>query len=305
MDDNKDLINEIDKLEDNKEIIEEKSTSHEKVFTIIVILIIIVALFMLYLSYKGTYIVSNKENKQDDFSAYLENIDNNEKDDNNDNNDNNSNNGNNENEEIDYEELENQKKEKFEQQKNNLSITSQMLSVDGKLIATIHNGNQESIENILVQVIFYNGEDKPIKIDQNTIDIFDSETDYYMFFQDTPKNYERCDFLITKENYGDFYISRKNDITFNVEENKEENEIKISGKNNSNEKIEEVKFSVIYYNENDQIIAIREESQYDIKKQKEFKIEIDNSLYSYETFEDIPYSRYEVLLLNAISYAEN
>ncbi len=294
MEDNKDLLNEIDKLEDNEEILEEteKSTSHEKVFTIIVILIIVAALFMMYLSYKGTYIVSNKENKQDDFSAYLD-VNNNEDE------------GNKiENEEIDYEELERQKREKFEQQKNNLVITSQMLDIDGKLIATIYNGNEETIENVLVQVIFYNGEDKPIKIDEKTIEVFDNQSDYFLFFEDTPKSYERCEFLITKENFYNNYNSKKDEISFTVKEKADENVIEISGKNNSDHKIQRVNFAVVYYNENNQIIAIRESSQYDIKKQKEFKIQLNKQLYSYDTFEDVPYSRYEVRLLNAMSYVE-
>ena len=285
MEDNKDLLNEIDKLEDNEEILEEteKSTSHEKVFTIIVILIIVAALFMMYLSYKGTYIVSNKENKQDDFSAYLD-VNNNEDE------------GNKiENEEIDYEELERQKREKFEQQKNNLVITSQMLDIDGKLIATIYNGNEETIENVLVQVIFYNGEDKPIKIDEKTIEVFDNQSDYFLFFEDTPKSYERCEFLITKENFYNNYNSKKDEISFTVKEKADENVIEISGKNNSDHKIQRVNFAVVYYNENNQIIAIRESSQYDIKKQKEFKIQLNKQLYSYDTFEDVPYSRYEVM----------
>ena len=294
MEDNKDLLNEIDKLEDNEEILEEteKSTSHEKVFTIIVILIIVAALFMMYLSYKGTYIVSNKENKQDDFSAYLD-VNNNEDE------------GNKiENEEIDYEELERQKREKFEQQKNNLVITSQMLDIDGKLIATIYNGNEETIENVLVQVIFYNGEDKPIKIDEKTIEVFDNQSDYFLFFEDTPKSYERCEFLNTKEHFYNNYNSKKDEISFTVKEKADENVIEISGKNNSDHKIQRVNFAVVYYNENNQIIAIRESSQYDIKKQKEFKIQLNKQLYSYDTFEDVPYSRYEVRLLNAMSYVE-
>ena len=294
MEDNKDLLNEIDKLEDNDEILEEKekSTSHEKIFTVIVILIIIVALFFLYLSYKGTYIVSNKENKQDDFSAYLD-VNTNEESENNI-----------ENEEINYLEIENQKKEQFEIQKNNLIITSQMLDIDGKLIATIHNGNEETIENVLVQVIFYNGEDKPIKIDEKNIEIFDSQSDYYMFFENTPKNYERCEFLITKENFYNNYNSKKDEISFTVEEKADENVIEISGKNNSDHKIQRANFAVVYYNENNQIIAIRESSQYDIKKQKQFKIEANRQLYSYDTFEDVPYTRFEVILLNAMSYVE-
>ncbi len=292
MEDNKDLLNEIDKLEDNEEILEEaeKSTSHEKIFTIIVILIIIVALFMMYLSYKGTYIVSNKENKQDDFSAYLD-VNNNEE-------------NNIQNEEIDYEELERQKKEKFEQQKNNLIITSQILDIDGKLIATIYNGNEEGIDNVLVQVIFYNGEDKPIKIDERTIDVFDSQSEYFLFFEHTPKAYERCEFLITKENFYNSYNSNRNKISFSFEEKSDQNIIEISGKNESEHKIQRVNFAIIYYDENDQIIAIREGSEYDIKKQKEFKIQINKQLYSYDTYEDVPYSRYEVRLLNSMSYVE-
>lgn len=297
MDDNKDLLNEIDKLDDNEENIDEKekSTSHEKVFTIVIVAIIIVSLFMLYLSYKGTYIVSNKENKQDDFSMYLDNVDIND------------NNNEVEYEEIDYAELERQKIEKFEQEKINLAITSQVLDIDNKLIATIHNGNQETIESVLVQVIFYDGEDKPIKIDENIIDIFDPETDYYMHFQNTPKGYERCDFLITKKDYYSYYNSRKNDITFNIEEKEGfdgKKEIEVIGKNNSEDKIQIINFAIIFYNENDQIIALREQSQYDVKKQKEFKMKLNSELYSYETFENIPYSRYEIILLDAIAYSE-
>lgn len=294
MEDNKDLLNEIDKLEDNDEILEEKekSTSHEKIFTIIVILIIVIALFFLYLSYKGAYIVSNKESKQDDFSAYLD-VNNGEENENNM-----------DNEEINYLEIENQKKEQFEMQKNNLVITSQMLDIDGKLIATIHNGNEENLEDVLVQVIFYNGEDKPIKIDEKNIEIFDSQSDYYMFFENTPKSYERCEFLISKENFYNNYNSNKNEISYRVEEKADKNIIEVSGKNNSDHKIQRVNFAVVYYNENNQIIAIRECSQYDIKKQKEFKIEVNRQLYSYSTFEDVPYTRFEVILLNAMSYVK-
>lgn len=295
MEDNKDLLNEIDKLDDNDEVSEEKekSTSHEKAFTVVIVIIIIAALVMFYLSYKGNYIVSNKENKQDDFSAYLENVDNNEED------------SNPQYEEINFEEQENQKREQFEAQKNNIVVTSQVLDIDSKLIATIHNGNQESIENILVQVIFYNGEDKPIKIDQNIICMLDGENDYYLTFKDTPKGYERCDFLISKDNYYNIYESRKNDISFDLEEKDADGITRICAKNNSDNRIKEINFAVIYYNENNQIIAIREQSEYDIKKQKEFKIKLYTNLYSYETYEEVPYSRFEVVLLDAISYTEN
>lgn len=290
MEDNKDLINEIDKLDDNAEVSEEKekSTSHEKVFTVVIVMIIIAALAMFYLSYKGTYIVSNKENKRDDYSAYLKNVDINEE------------NTNTTNEKLSYEEQENQKVELAKVQLENVSITYQSRDIEGHLIAVLHNGNQESVENILVQVIFYNGENKPIKITEYRTYMVDGGTDYYMTFIDTPEEYERCDFLISKDIYYIVYDSRRNDISFNVEES-DENTIKIYAKNNSDYKIREVLFALVYYNENDQIISISERASYTIKKNKDFKLEIDKKLYNYETCEEVPYSRYEVVLLHAIS----
>ena len=51
-DNNKHLLNEIDELDDNEEpfkVKNEKISSHEKIFTIIIILIITIALIVLYL----------------------------------------------------------------------------------------------------------------------------------------------------------------------------------------------------------------------------------------------------------------
>lgn len=305
MGDNKDLLDEIDKLDDNEassKMKNEEQNSHEKIFTIIIVIIIISALVMLYLFYKGTYIVSNKTNIQDNFSSYLNLEDYQNNDDNNENND-----KFNENEDIELEEdvnyelLEKQALEKFESQKPNLNITNQVLDINSRLIAVLHNGNQENISEVLVQVIFYNEQNIPIKIDECYVNVIEANADYYMSFEGTPKQYSRCDFLISKDLIEN-NISHKSDITFSVAE--EEGIQKIKGKNNSNSTVSELEFSVIYYNEANQIIGLEIIGDYEVEANSEFELDFEKMIYSEQTDTMVPSARYEVLLSEAVSYEE-
>ena len=305
MDDNKDLLDEIDKLDDNEESVKEKEeqpTSHEKAFTVIVVIIIIVALAMLYLFYKGNYrTVPSKKNAQRDVSEYLDGFYDYTNEEDNDLDDDFENDAMEEYE--DYEELEKQALAKFETQKPNLVVTNQSMSIDNELIAVIHNGNQERITDITVQVIFYNSENIPIKIDEDYIDM-DANSDAYITFYETPKEYARCEFLITKDFLieDETYISHKSDVTF---ESKEiYGLIEIIAKNNSNEEIDCIEFEVVYYNENNQIIGTDFVEEYEIKPNSSFEMTFDRNLYKYDTGEDVLAARYEVILQEAATYKE-
>lgn len=305
MSDNKDLLDEIDKLEDNEDVVKEKSeqpTSHEKIFTVVIVIIIIIALAMLYLFYKGNYRVSsNKKNAKEDLSTYLEgfydytNEDFDDEDEEFDDYD----------DYADYDEYNEQKRqaiEKFETQKANLTITNQSMSVDNELIIGIHNGNQERVSDLSVQVIFYDAENKPIKIDDDYIDI-EANMDYYITFYETPKEYARYDFLLTKDFLPEeIYISHKNDISFETKDTT--TEIEITGKNNSNEEIDYIEFEVVYYNENNQIIGAEVSAEYEIEAGSDFELVFDRNLYKYENDEEVPVARYEVILQDAYTIVE-
>lgn len=292
MGENKDLLDEIEKLDDTEEVIKEKASLHEKIFTIVIIVIIIIALTMLYFSYKGNYIVTNKKSKSEDYSSYLENVvyDENTA-------------GENSNEELDYEVLKQQQIQKFEEQKAGLNITTQTSDINKKLIAVLHNSNQENISDVQVQVIFYDAENKPIQIAENFISLIEVNMDYYMLFDKTPENYARYDFLITKDNYNCEYTSYSSAITYEVQE-KEDSKIKIVGKNNSDKKIENVNFFVIYYNENNEIISVKIVNTFDVRKNKEFKIDFYNSIYNDKDYSEVPFARYEVKPASIYSYNE-
>ena len=66
--------------------------------------------------------------------------------------------------------------------------------------------------------------------------------------------------------------------------------------------IDEIEFLLIYFDENDNILAVDNIYEYDIGKRKKFEIEEYLELYDDEYFEKVPYSRYEVVLASAYSY---
>ncbi len=125
-----------------------------------------------------------------------------------------------------------------------------------------------------------------------------------MYFYDTPENYARHEYLITKDSYGFENTSYSNSVTFEVQE-KEDGKVKIIGKNNSDTKIQEIKFFVLYYNENNEIISVKTVDSYDVKKNKEFKIDLNNNLYKEEDYSEVPFARYEVKPAEIYSYIEN
>lgn len=190
---------------------------------------------------------------------------------------------------------------KFEEQKNNVKISSQGLDINKSLIVLLENQNADNMCNILLYVIFYDGENKPIMVDKENINYLGSNSKYYVSIDKVPENFERYDFLLMKEDfyYNYNYNSYKNDISFETYKN--DNNIVIKGKNNSNEKIDKLSFTVVYYDESGKIIGIQEANEYDIKKNKEFSITAYN-LYKKDDYEYVDFSTYEVILNNAYKY---
>ena len=168
-------------------------------------------------------------------------------------------------EDIDYEELNENEEKRLEEEVSNIIIKKEFIDINRNLGIVINNQNGETTRGILIQVIFYNSENKPIKIAENSINILEANIDYYITFTNTPEEYERYEFLISKE-YEDLSIkSFKNSITYDVKE-KNEDEIIISGKNSSSEIIDEIEFLLIYFDENDNILAVDNIYEYDIGK---------------------------------------
>ena len=92
-------------------------------------------------------------------------------------------------EDIDYEELNENEEKRLEEEVSNIIIKKEFIDINRNLGIVINNQNGETTSGILIQVIFYNSENKPIKIAENSINILESNIDYYITFTNTPEEY--------------------------------------------------------------------------------------------------------------------
>lgn len=278
--DGKKVIDEINSLDEDSDFIIKSNKKGINVGTIFLIILIIILI-------AGVYLYSTKDKRLaqealTDFGKYLsENPDYFY------------------NEDLDYEVI-SENEDNFEEESKNLKIIKEFQDVNKNLGIILNNQNENTVTGILVQVIFYNNENKPIKINDYVINILEPNLDYYIIFNETPENFERYEFLITKEYEDPSIKSLKNSITYDVKD-KNENEIVITGENSSSETIKELEFFLIYYDENNNILGVDTIYEYDIDKNNKFKIESYKGMYD-DNYEEINYERYEVVLASAYTY---
>lgn len=273
--DNEKLLLEIDSLEDEKESISSTENKKNKGNRWLLVLVIIgmIGLSALYFGDYEYYDFSEETNEKEYSSEEIKN----------------------------YLEKEKISKSKFEEQRNNIVVDDSLLNFNKELIATISNNNNEPITDLKVEVIFYNGENKPIEISASEIGIIEKNSQCYVKFLDTPESFERYEFLISKEYY--WYDNEKcvtEQVSYEVVENKEVKNLVI--KNNYSKEISEADFQVIYYDENDKLMDIEDIYVYDLKKYRTQTEELYSNIWDNETDNPVEYKRYEINLLGAYIY---
>lgn len=187
--------------------------------------------------------------------------------------------------------------------KSNIIVENSFYDVEKKLNFLIRNDNDFDISDISVEVAFYDGTDKLVEIDRCDIDLLPSKEKQYVCFDETPELSERYDVLISVAEYEFYnYKSHIEDVTFECVVNKEDEEIIIKGKNNSNDVLDVIAFEIIYYDKENKILKVKEAYDFDVKRNRSFEIEEYMNLYDSETYDEIPYDRYEIRLKSAYSY---
>ena len=307
--DNKKLMQEIDRLENNESVIKTKDLkgkpgiSIENIVLIIIITIIVGCGIYVYnyennMSFKsvseyGEYIedsdFSNYEIVEDDYDNIKEFVyefsDEDEI----------------EAEPLDYDQEENTKKEQFNVQKKNIKITDKVFTVNGDFVLGVENANKENIYDLDIYAVFYDGENTIVGIEENTIDILEPNKKYFLSYYKVPENFERYELFLTKEYFDDYsWCSILNDEV-ELSHNKIGTDIEIKVKNNSKEKIDFVDLTVVYYDKNNNIIDIENVSISDIRKNGTGKI-MAYGIWDYKKGKDIEVDHYEVILNRAVSY---
>ena len=189
----------------------------------------------------------------------------------------------------------------LEKIKDNIVIEKEFFDVDGKLNFLVKNKNSIDVNNITVSTVFYNGLDKIIAIDEGNINVLSSGAEQYITYTETPESAERYEILVEVDNSSQSYKSYLKDVSFECFVTEDEDEVIIRGKNNSESKLDLVEFEIVYYGEEDKILLVEHAMDFDIKRNRDFELNEYISIYD-EEYKEIPYTRYEIRLINAYSY---
>ncbi len=192
----------------------------------------------------------------------------------------------------------------FEEQRKNIVAKEKTLNLNKDLILLLENQNESSIPSVQVYVVYYDGDNKIIGIDKEFLEVLVGKTETYIPFANPPEGFERVDAFVTKDYFNDSLGILLNDkLKYKAKEDGKGNLEELEIVNNSDKKVEVVEIVVIYYDANDDILAIENKSCFDLKKGKE------DSMYFFgpwsEEEEDyINYDHYEVRVNYAISYED-
>lgn len=262
---NEKLLSEIDSLEDESETISKNNKSAKKAWMKVLGLILLLGLCTLYFGEDYYY-----DEQEDSYDESLES----------------------------YATRELRLKDKFEEQKNNIYLKDNFLNFNKQLIVNVENNNDEAITDLKIEVIFYDGENKPIEIDMAEIGIIEKKSAYYVKFFNTPEKFERYEFLISKDYY--FYDNEESvtdQISYEIVENK-----KLAVKNNSSKEVSEINFQIVYYDKDNNVMDIDNIYMYDLKKKRTQVEELSLNIWNNKTYDIVKYEKYEIKLLGAYIY---
>lgn len=164
------------------------------------------------------------------------------------------------NEELDQETV---AKEKFKKEKANLTITNEGNTVNDELIIGIENKNNELVYGLSVYTVFYKSKEI-VSIDMQSVNNIMANNKKYLKVLETPKDYDNYEVFISKYNYYENIFKLQNDdVTYEANIEDELIKIKIY---NSGSKIENVVFTILYYDKNGKILDVDEVTDYNISK---------------------------------------
>ena len=271
--DSKRLFSEIDSLDDEVDS-SLNNYNHHKISGLLVIILIIVLIALSLLYFGDT-------NQQDFFEE--------------------------KNEEYSQQQIENYLKQEdiardsFKVQKDNIQISNSYLNYNKELIAIISNDNDETITDLKVEVIFYDEENKPIEIDANDISILENNSKCYVKFVETPENFERYEFLISKDYYwydNLEYVTEQ--ISYEINENEDYLDLVVH--NNYSKDISEASFQILFYDEMDNVMDVENIYLTEIEKNETQEQEVNLFLWDNNTYDEVKFNRYEINFLGAYIY---
>lgn len=178
----------------------------------------------------------------------------------------------------------------FEEYKKNVEI-SKIIKAQEESYIVVENNNNVEMNDLELYVIYYDQNDNPIEIESLYFSSILPNSKSASALYNLPEKFTSFKFLLKPGLNGfDYYKSCPEDIIYNYIE--DESTIMIFGENISDSKIDTVTFLVIYYNENNEIVDISVNSDFDITENQKYVFKVYKDL-------ELEFDRYEVILQEA------
>lgn len=153
----------------------------------------------------------------------------------------------------------------LETQRDNIIVSSKMLN-NRELIIETQNTSAYAMKDIRLQIIFYDGEDKPIDISDMNIDTLFANQKNMQKLYDVPENFERYDFLVTQPYQSDRTVVNYDEIIVErVEDSTSYLNFKVT--NNTNSTLSDVEIAILGYS-GDELVLFETRNAWDIKSGK-------------------------------------
>ena len=175
------------------------------------------------------------------------------------------------------------------------NITNEVATAkNGSLLVIAKNNNKVAVD-MEIEVEFYDENNMIIGSDSNIISAVGANAEIAIEMWDTPDSFNDYKLYIDVEQTSNTAYFDKIELTHN--NNNEE--IIVQVKNNSEDTIEYMSVSVVYY-QGEQVVGIEEDSEFDIKSGRSANFTIS---YPYDkNYDDVNFDNYKVFVNEAYSY---
>lgn len=175
------------------------------------------------------------------------------------------------------------------------NIKVQVAKLNDTLLFTLKNNNKITIDTD-IKINYYNKDNKLIDSDEDTYSAITPEKEVTVLFN-VYKNYSyyEIELVSDKTNYSNY----ENDIKITEKNNADEKSITCNIKNTSKNTIEYIEVSILFY-KNNKLISYDSEYIFKLPTNKETKIDF---LYPYDDkFKLLSFDKYEIKINEACSY---
>ncbi len=162
----------------------------------------------------------------------------------------------------------------------------------------LKNKSQKAYSDLKLNVIFYDGDRKPIAVDTTHINCILPDKEWIGQLYNFPKEYETYDFLVTASNYDlTETLKQFNSVEINQVFDDSTN-MSVRFKNNYGKKIDSATAAAIYYDQNGNACNIEYFTVFDLRANKTK----DEESYEYLDFKKEGNSGVEIFLVNVNVY---